>query len=102
MLPNESSDVGVLWLGDLYERALRRLGVVIGVLAFATIPVLTALFTEGRGTPAVLAAWRIGFVAMWTLAFIGMVRCVLSVLRLRTRIERPAAQVRLGRVRIRL
>jgi hypothetical protein len=61
--------------------------------------VLAALFTEGHGTPAVLTAWTIGLLAMWTLAFIGMVHCGSSVLRLRTRIERLDGQVRPGHAR---
>jgi hypothetical protein len=91
-----SSEVGVMQLNVRYERALRRLAIVLGVLAFATIPVLAALFTEGRGTPAQLTAWRVGLLAMWTMAFIAMVGCVWSVLHVRAGIERSARRVRLA------
>jgi hypothetical protein len=65
-----------------FELALRRLGTFTGVLALVTLPVLAALFTEGRGTPAQLTTWRIGLLAMWTIAFLAMVRCLSSVLHL--------------------
>jgi len=83
MFPNDAPYVAFPQRGDGYERTVRRLRIASLVLAFFTLPVIGALLTEGHGTPTVISAWRIGLLTTWAVAFIGVARCALGVLRLR-------------------